>query len=238
MLSRKTLCISDYKYITPARNFLQLQFRTPVNLLSNMNARLMNIRILGQIGHFAARERSRTDKERTRACTRDITSPFSPILMSLTRITNDRELIFKLMLENRRRVTVSSAKSPIEIAARDHACNQKPRLNHDAVTIERRMIMKTYLYTTRWEERRGGEGGGVISLKTGGNMEASVAPLCVSPGDIFPNPDVIKADYSGELICKLMHTPVLYNWESIRIGGHQPHTKEERERETDREICV
>lgn len=27
---------------------------------------------------------------------------------------------------------------------------------------------------------------------------------CISPDDISSNPDVIKADYSGELICKLM----------------------------------
>lgn len=42
-----------------------------------------------------------------------------------------------------------------------------------------------------------------------------MAAECVSPGDISPNPNVIKADYSGELICKLMHTSVLYNPENI-----------------------
>ena len=117
-----------------------------------------------------------------------------------------------------------------EIAARDHACNQKPRLNRCCPDRPENDYENVFIYH---EARR--RGGRVISLKTGENMEDSVAPLCVSPGDISPNPDVIKADYSGELICKLMHTPVLYNWENIRIGRWSPLPYERRERERERD---
>lgn len=39
----------------------------------------------------------------------------------------------------------------------------------------------------------------------GGGSSIDERRECISPDDISSNPDVIKADYSGELICKLMH---------------------------------
>lgn len=52
-----------------------------------------------------------------------------------------------------------------------------------------------------------------LAVATGGHRRNILETVGdIDAGGVYPpNPDVIKADYLGELIWKLMHTPVLYN---------------------------